>query len=85
MLRVDDAVLSHIRPSESPLTEQESLHPLRPFLKNWLWEHGRVGTRYLDWELDDPVGRPLEEVRRIRDDIDGRVRELISTLLEPAA
>jgi len=48
MLRVDDAVPSHTRPWESPLTEQESLHPLRPFLKNWLWEHGRVGTRYLD-------------------------------------
>jgi len=30
------------------LTEHEALHPLRPFLKNWLWEHGRVGTRYLD-------------------------------------
>ncbi|TXL64770.1 hypothetical protein [Zeimonas arvi] len=30
------------------MTEQESLHPLRPFLKNWLWAHGRVGTRYLD-------------------------------------
>ncbi|BDZ54690.1 metalloregulator ArsR/SmtB family transcription factor [Agromyces marinus] len=38
------------------------------------------GTRYLDWELDDPVGLPLEEVRRIRDDIDGRVRELIPSL-----
>jgi len=25
----------------------ESNHPLRPFLKNWLWEHGRIGTRYL--------------------------------------
>jgi hypothetical protein len=23
-------------------------HPLRPFLKNWLWEHGHIGTRYLD-------------------------------------
>ena len=43
------------------------------------------GTRYLDWELDDPVGQPLEEVRRIRDEIDERVRNLISTLLEPAA
>ncbi len=30
------------------MTEPETLHPLRPFLKNWLWEHGRVGTRYLD-------------------------------------
>ncbi|TXL64775.1 hypothetical protein [Zeimonas arvi] len=30
------------------MTEQEFHHPLRPFLRNWLWEHGRVGTRYLD-------------------------------------
>lgn len=43
------------------------------------------GTRYLDWELDDPVGLPLDEVRRIRDDIDRRVRELIPTLAAPAA
>jgi hypothetical protein len=34
--------------TETRLTEHESLHPLRPFLRNWLWEHGRVGTRYLD-------------------------------------
>jgi hypothetical protein len=26
----------------------ENTHPLRPFLKNWLWEHGHIGTRYLD-------------------------------------
>ena len=25
------------------MTENEFAHPLRPFLKNWLWEHGRVG------------------------------------------
>lgn len=42
------------------------------------------GTRYLDWELEDPVGLPLEDVRRIRDDIDRRVRDLIETLVEPA-
>jgi hypothetical protein len=30
------------------MTEAELLHPLRPILKNWVWEHGRVGTRYLD-------------------------------------
>ncbi|MFM0738763.1 hypothetical protein PQQ51_16095 [Paraburkholderia xenovorans] len=30
------------------MAEQDKLHPLRPFLKNWVWEHGRVGTRYLD-------------------------------------
>ncbi|MGF6773633.1 hypothetical protein P3T18_006147 [Paraburkholderia sp. GAS199] len=30
------------------MADQDKLHPLRPFLKNWVWEHGRVGTRYLD-------------------------------------
>lgn len=30
------------------MSELETLHPLRPFLKNWVWEHGHVGTRYLD-------------------------------------
>ena len=44
------------------------------------------GRRYLDWELEDPAGRPIEEVRRIRDDIDGRVRGLLAELgISPAA
>ena len=30
------------------MANQDRLHPLRPFLKNWIWEHGRIGTRYLD-------------------------------------
>lgn len=30
------------------MATQDTLHPLRPFLKNWVWEHGRIGTRYLD-------------------------------------
>ncbi|SAL42493.1 hypothetical protein AWB64_04514 [Caballeronia sordidicola] len=30
------------------MADNERLHPLRPFLKNWVWEHGRIGTRYLD-------------------------------------
>lgn len=30
------------------VAEPEALHALRPFLRNWIWEHGRVGTRYLD-------------------------------------
>lgn len=30
------------------MAEGEALHPLRPFLRNWVWEHGQVGTRYLD-------------------------------------
>jgi arsenate reductase (thioredoxin) len=36
------------------------------------------GTRYLDWELEDPSGRPLDEVRTIRDEIDARVRALLA-------
>jgi arsenate reductase (thioredoxin) len=39
------------------------------------------GKRYEDWELDDPAGQDLETVRRIRDEIDGRVRILIAELL----
>lgn len=39
------------------------------------------GRRYLDWAVDDPAGQPLEAVRRIRDDIDGRVRDLLSQLI----
>jgi Protein-tyrosine-phosphatase len=38
------------------------------------------GKRYEDWELDDPAGRPLDEVRVIRDDIRGRVDRLLATL-----
>lgn len=30
------------------MTDEEEQHPLRPFLKNWVWEHGHIGTRYLD-------------------------------------
>jgi arsenate reductase (thioredoxin) len=38
------------------------------------------GKRYIDWELEDPAGRPLEDVRPIRDDIERRVRGLMSEL-----
>ncbi|WP_338014705.1 hypothetical protein [Agromyces mariniharenae] len=38
------------------------------------------GTRYLDWELEDPAGLPIERVREIRGDIERRVRELIHEL-----
>ena len=38
------------------------------------------GKRYLDWELQDPKGRPLEEVRHIRDEIAERVRALVEEL-----
>ena len=38
------------------------------------------GRRYLDWDLPDPAGLPLEEVRPIRDEIDRRVRQLLTEL-----
>ncbi|MBW0093095.1 arsenate reductase ArsC [Pseudonocardia sp. KRD-184] len=38
------------------------------------------GKRYLDWELTDPAGKGLEDVRPIRDDIDARVRALLAEL-----
>ena len=38
------------------------------------------GKRYIDWDLPDPKGRPLEEVRAIRDDISGRVSALVREL-----
>jgi arsenate reductase (thioredoxin) len=38
------------------------------------------GKRYLDWDLPDPKGLPPEEVRAIRDDINGRVSGLVSEL-----
>jgi arsenate reductase (thioredoxin) len=43
------------------------------------------GKRYLDWELDDPAGKPVEQVRAIRDDIDGRVQQLLAELVPAAA
>jgi arsenate reductase (thioredoxin) len=38
------------------------------------------GVRYLDWDLDDPKGRPIEAVRATRDEIERRVTELIDEL-----
>ena len=38
------------------------------------------GKRHVDWELEDPKGRPVEEVRATRDDIDRRVRALVEEL-----
>ncbi|WP_285138011.1 arsenate reductase ArsC [Microbacterium sp. lyk4-40-TSB-66] len=39
------------------------------------------GKRYEDWELTDPAGRGLDEVRPIRDDIKSRVQRLLDDLL----
>ena len=38
------------------------------------------GKRYVDWDLRDPAGLPLDEVRGIRDDIEGRTEELVKEL-----
>ena len=38
------------------------------------------GKRYVDWPLDDPKGRPVDEVRRIRDEISALVEELVAQL-----
>ncbi|HEV8572810.1 MAG TPA: arsenate reductase ArsC [Actinomycetota bacterium] len=38
------------------------------------------GKRYEDWEIPDPTGRSLEEVRDIRDEIESRVRDLLERL-----
>ena len=38
------------------------------------------GKRYLDWDLEDPKGRPIEEVRVTRNEIERRVVELIAEL-----
>jgi arsenate reductase len=39
-----------------------------------------AGKRYLDWEVEDPAGQPVERVRAIGDAIRGRVETLISEL-----
>jgi arsenate reductase len=39
------------------------------------------GTRYLDWQLDDPAGKGVEAVRPIRDEIRARVEQLVAELV----
>ena len=43
------------------------------------------GTRYVDWELEDPAGLDVEAVRPIRDEIKQRVRELLDEITAPSA
>ncbi len=42
------------------------------------------GKRYVDWDLADPKGRPLAEVRATRDEIAGRVSDLLAELVKEA-
>jgi arsenate reductase len=41
------------------------------------------GKRYEDWQVEDPAGQDLDTVRRIVDDVDSRVRTLLSQLEVP--
>src|ERR671916_1560197 len=43
------------------------------------------GKRYVDWELEDPRGRPIDEVRATRDDIARRVEQLVAELDAPGS
>ncbi len=43
------------------------------------------GKRYEDWELDDPAGRDLDAVRRIRDEIDVHIKKLVGELVPTPA
>jgi arsenate reductase len=40
------------------------------------------GKRYEDWDLEDPAGKDLDTVRRIRDEIEARVQRLVGELLD---
>lgn len=41
------------------------------------------GARYIDWELPDPSGRPVDDVRGIRDEIADRIQGLLTELDDP--
>jgi arsenate reductase (thioredoxin) len=41
------------------------------------------GKRYVGWQLPDPKGRPLTEVRKLRDEIASRVEQLVAELDQP--
>jgi len=43
------------------------------------------GKRYEDWELEDPAGKDIVTVRRVRDDIKGRVEALLAEILPPVS
>jgi arsenate reductase (thioredoxin) len=43
------------------------------------------GKRYEDWELEDPAGKDIVTVRRVRDEIKGRVEALLAEILSPVA
>jgi arsenate reductase len=87
--RVHAEVVEAMRELEIDLTGRTP-HPLAPADAEWAEMVVTMGCgdecpyipgrRYIDWELDDPAGRPPAEVRRIRDEIGRRVEGLIAEL-----
>ncbi len=43
----------------------------------------QMQKKLIEWHLDDPKGRPLEEVRKIRDEIEGKIGELFKATITP--
>jgi arsenate reductase (thioredoxin) len=87
--RVNPTVIEAMRESDINLTGQKP-KPLTDELGQWADVIVTMGCgdqcpvipgkRYLDWELPDPSGQPLEEVRKIRDRIAQLTEELLSDL-----
>jgi arsenate reductase (thioredoxin) len=63
-----------------PLTAELASGAARVITMGCAEECPVVNAPMEDWALSDPAGQPIETVRTIRDDIDGRVRKLISDL-----
>lgn len=70
-----------------PLSAPEKLDPAKIREADWVITMGCgescpifPGTHYEDWDVDDPSGQPLDVVRKIRDGIDVRVRELLGRI-----
>jgi arsenate reductase len=72
--------LSHKRPRR--LTVEMQLHADWAITLACGAQCPYVPTTVEDWDLDDPAGQPIEEVRRIRDAIEGRVRDLLEDRID---
>jgi arsenate reductase len=72
--------ISGRRPKKLDLEMQ--LHADFAITLNCAGECPYVAAKVEDWDLEDPHGRPLEEVREIRDQIEERVREFVETRLD---
>jgi len=79
-----DAHMLHLRVTGDPAASQLSGADRRPPARRGRQAHRHPiypGKRYLDCEVDDPAGLPVEQVRVIRDDIDHRVQTLLTELV----